>query len=72
MSQEDLAALLDVNQETISKMESRRFSIGLDMMMRWIHALNASIEIHLKGEGDPDIEKAMEQLGRRPNSLPKN
>lgn len=72
MSQTDLGLILEVNQQTVGKMEMRKFSIGIDKLIQWMHALDVSIELHMKGEGNPEIEKAFQQLGRRPDSLPKN
>jgi transcriptional regulator with XRE-family HTH domain len=72
LSQADLALILDIDQQTIAKMENRKFSIGIDKLIQWMHALDVNIEIHMKGEGNPEIEKAFSQLGRRPDDLPKN
>lgn len=72
LSQADLADILQIDQQTIAKMESRKFSIGIDKLMQWMHALDVNIELHMKGEGNPEIEKAFEQLGRRPGRLPQN
>ena len=72
MSQIELAEILDTVQETVAKMENRKFSMGIDKLIQWMHALDVSIELHMKGDGNPEIEKAFQQLGRRPDSLPKN
>ena len=72
LSQSELGLILGIDQQTVAKMENRKFSMGIDKLIQWMHALDVSIELHMKGEGNPEIEKAFEQLGRRPDSLPKN
>ncbi len=72
MSQIELAEILDTVQETIAKMEARKYSIGIDKLIQWMHALDVNIELHMKGQGNPQIEKAFSQLGRRPDDLPRN
>ena len=72
ISQMQLAEILGTSQETIAKMEARKYSIGIDKLIQWMHALDVNIELHMKGDGNPQIEKAFEQLGRRPDSLPQN
>jgi len=72
MSQTDLGLILEVNQQTVGKMEMRKFSMGIDKLIQWMHALDVNIELHMKGQGNPQIEKAFSQLGRRPDDLPRN
>ena len=72
MSQIELAEILGTVQETIAKMEARKYSIGIDKLIQWMHALDVNIELHMKGQGNPEIEKAFSQLGRRPDDLPRN
>lgn len=72
ISQAELAEILEVDQQTIAKMEARKFSIGMDKFVQWMHALDVNIELHMKGDETPAIREAFEMLGRRPDSLPKN
>ncbi len=72
ISQAQLAEFLGIDQQTIAKMETRKFSIGIDKLIQWMHALDVNIELHMKGDGNPEIEKAFSQLGRRPDGLGEN
>lgn len=72
MSQTELGLILGIDQQTVAKMENRKFSMGIDKLIQWMHALDVNIELHMKGDGSPEIEKAFQQLGRRPDFLPKN
>lgn len=72
LSQSELGLILGIDQQTIAKMENRKFSMGIDKLIQWMHALDVNVELHMKGQGNPEIEKAFSQLGRRPDSLPQN
>jgi transcriptional regulator with XRE-family HTH domain len=72
LSQSELGFILGIDQQTVAKMENRKFSIGIDKLIQWMHALDVNIELHMKGQGNPEIEKAFSQLGRRPDDLPRN
>lgn len=45
MSIYHLAELLDIKHYTVEKMETRKFSIGIDLLVRWASALEVNLVI---------------------------
>ena len=75
LTQADLAQLTGLKQSNISRLFSLKFSPNLKTYMVLVKALELNIFFEPL-DADDDLsrafENAMEQLGRRPDKLPKN
>ena len=69
LSQEELAERMQVRQETISRMENAQFNVSIENLMNWCYCLFANPFIQFLEDNGPDHEKAMADLGRRPDEL---
>jgi transcriptional regulator with XRE-family HTH domain len=72
LTQDDLSERMAVRRDTISKMENAIFNISLENLMNWCYCLGCNPFISTLEDNPESHEKAMQQLGRRPDSLPKN
>ena len=50
LSQEQLASILGIQQQSVSRIEQGLFSVGFDMLQRIADALNSDIKIIKKDE----------------------
>lgn len=75
ISQEKLAELTGMKQSNISRLFSLKYCPNLRTYLEIVKALNFNIYFEPRDSEDDitrSFEKAMEELGRRPDSLPKN
>lgn len=72
LSQEQLAERMASSKFTISKIEACKWNLGMRIFIQWCYALDCNPYL-VPLEASPEwMEKAMGDLGRRPDRLPKN
>jgi ribosome-binding protein aMBF1 (putative translation factor) len=75
MKASQLAAKIGASPSTIIRFFDLEFCIRFDYVLRIIHALELNIFFETRDESaevNKWFESAMEQLGRRPDKLPRN
>ena len=75
MNREQLSRNVGVHSSKIKRFFELEFPLKFDIVLRIIHALELNMFFESR-DSDTDLNKlfenAMEQLGRRPDKLPKN
>ena len=75
MNRTQLAEAIGVHKSTIKRFFELEFCVKFDVVLAMIHALEMNIFFESRDESaqiNKWFEDAMDQLGRRPDKLPKN
>lgn len=70
-----LAKQVDLSPSTITRFFNLEFCLKFDAVLKIVHALDLNLFFETRdqsAEMSKWFEDAMDQLGRRPNKLPKN
>lgn len=75
LTQGELAEMTGFKQSHISRLFSLKYAPSLRTFMTVVHALQLNVFFQTRKDNDDlnqAFERAMEELGRRPDTLPKN